>query len=338
MAEVVIRVAIPSFARDSEFYPRLTNRVLISAVVPAANPNRSDEKRFGFKVSPNTYKLVKQVEFTYGLKMNSMGFPGRDAEPKGKDEYRVMFLGDSATLSHGVPTEFAYPEQVEALAAEAPGRTRRLTAYNMGHMGYDTVQQLIVLRTYFDRVQPDHVVLTFGSNNDLLTNYLKMIDQDGNYAANHANQEDLERRIKQRVGQLDRSMLFRLFAFRFMNMKMYHELASLDSVMTRNCELLEEFAGFCRDRGVNATVVMYYGADAVGGGWHARWNGCRQNPKFLTAHCRARGIEVVDLLETIEGSNARAELFYPLDTHPNRKGYRKMAEVVFREALARRIQ
>jgi GDSL-like Lipase/Acylhydrolase family len=333
IGEIFVRVALPAFARDSEYYPRLDRRCRITSV-----RGEVYDKKFGWTYPANAQKLVETPEFRYVDKTNSLGFRGRELEPRRKDEYHVMFIGDSVTYGVGVEFPYAYPQVVEELAAQSSGHTKKLISYNFAIPGYDTVQDLVVLRTYFDQVQPDHVVLTFATCDDFLSNYTAKIDTNGNRVHRLEERNEIQDKIRKRYPALDKSMLFRLFAFRFLSSSLYYELARAQPVMTRSCQLLDEFVEFCRARRANATVVIDYAQDVMCDKWYCHWTGGAECGKPLAAYCRAHDIEVVDLLDnTIDKQDMRKQ-YFPIDGHPNRLGYRRMADAVYSSALERRLK
>lgn len=95
---------------------------------------------------------------------NSLGFRGGEfTASKDSATTRIAFLGDSFTFGEGVKDGNVYPQQVaQQLHRRFPGR--RFEAYNFGVGGYNTTQELFLLRNLVLKFQPDIVVLGYVPN------------------------------------------------------------------------------------------------------------------------------------------------------------------------------
>ncbi len=86
---------------------------------------------------------------------------------KPADTYRIIFMGDSQTISDlkKVYTDFTYPKLVEqkALASnlKAPNG-KKLEIINAGISGYTSYQGYLILSTYLINLEPDLVIPAFG--------------------------------------------------------------------------------------------------------------------------------------------------------------------------------
>ncbi|HJT21050.1 MAG TPA: SGNH/GDSL hydrolase family protein [Nitrospira sp.] len=90
---------------------------------------------------------------------NSLGFrDGRELPAEKAGEFRIMTLGDAATVGVGVTAEEAYPGQFETLLHHRAGPVR---VVNAGVSGYSTWQEVEMLKEYRAAVDPDIVTLTF---------------------------------------------------------------------------------------------------------------------------------------------------------------------------------
>ncbi len=97
---------------------------------------------------------------------NSWGFRGGEfslTKPAG--ELRIAFLGDSFTFGEGVRFEDTYPEVLKRLMQEQ-GRPAGGTVecYNFGVGGYNTEQELFLLKNVVLRTHPDIIVLGYALN------------------------------------------------------------------------------------------------------------------------------------------------------------------------------
>ncbi len=97
--------------------------------------------------------------------VNAAGFRSRTptALPKPAGRFRIAVLGDSVTIGMGVADDEAFPARVEALLHQRfPGRD--LDVVNLGVPGYDTRQEVGLLRRHVASLQPDLVLVGFYSN------------------------------------------------------------------------------------------------------------------------------------------------------------------------------
>ncbi len=93
------------------------------------------------------------------VRINSLGFRGAELrESKDPGTFRIACLGDSFTFGHGVTEEATYASQLEEILNVEAGEPRFETQ-NFGIGGYNTDQELIVLRTKALRFEPDLVIL-----------------------------------------------------------------------------------------------------------------------------------------------------------------------------------
>lgn len=70
---------------------------------------------------------------------------------------RVVFVGDSWTYGMGVEEEQSFPAQFEELARGTGGR--RIEAWSLALPGYNLVNEIAALEGFFERIEPDAVVL-----------------------------------------------------------------------------------------------------------------------------------------------------------------------------------
>ena len=118
----------------------------------------------GWRGIPNSTKIHVVGRTETEIKTNEIGFRDNPLsfEENSGDEKRILFLGDSFCWGFGTPQDKRISEWIESLDS-------RIESYNFGMFGYSTDQELLTLRMYGDKVQPDIVVLLFCIN-DLLTN------------------------------------------------------------------------------------------------------------------------------------------------------------------------
>ncbi|HVS02502.1 MAG TPA: SGNH/GDSL hydrolase family protein [Thermoanaerobaculia bacterium] len=89
---------------------------------------------------------------------NELGYrSGPVAKPPGT--LRAVFVGDSWTFGMGVREEQAFPRRFAALAGRWAGAARPVEAWTLALPGYNTLNEVAALEYFFDRLQPDVVVL-----------------------------------------------------------------------------------------------------------------------------------------------------------------------------------
>lgn len=101
-------------------------------------------------------------EYRHHFRTNSQGFRGTKEysvlKPAGL--FRVLALGDSVTLGHGVEDE----ETFSAVLEQTLSQFRPTEVINMGVSGFGTAEELIQLREVGLRYEPDLVVLAYFVN------------------------------------------------------------------------------------------------------------------------------------------------------------------------------
>ncbi len=101
-------------------------------------------------------------EYRHGFNTNADGFRGAKdyAIPKPAGTFRIVVLGDSVALGHGVEDD----ETFSAVLEHALSSTRRTEVVNMGVSGFGTAEELVQLQTVGWRYDPDLVVLSYFPN------------------------------------------------------------------------------------------------------------------------------------------------------------------------------
>lgn len=337
--ELIARVLFRAYADDARYFATVDHRIINSAFILDRKP--TDDPKLGGVLSPHATKTTREPEFTFTARTNALGFRTKELEPKRPGEWRVMMVGDSFFFGHGVEAEDTVAEQLERLAreesqreAQASGARRPLSVYNLARMGYTTVQELIVTRTYAPRVQPDQLILGLFPGNDIVPNAASRIDERGNFAPDPAMIARIRADIRSRIGLFRHSMIFRIASISPYMTRLYYQVAREPYILERTYRLLDEFAAYGREHGIALTVVVVHGRDGIKGGLHGAWTQSRPVGQAVTAYCRSRGIPVLDLLEVMDGPDAARRYFYPKDGHLTPAGNRRLAEALYARAVA----
>ena len=125
------------------------------------------DKETGFALAPSFTGTMQSGAERIELATNPQGFRDAPFGPKAPGTLRVLALGDSFAFGHGVRADEAYPKALERLLAR-PGRP--VEVLNLGVPGYNTAQELALLRRAGAELDPDLVLLGCYVGNDLSGN------------------------------------------------------------------------------------------------------------------------------------------------------------------------
>lgn len=123
-----------------------------------------------YQVSSNKilrYELKPNVKTKCGghpVAINSDGFRGKEyAIQKGNNTYRIVVIGDSVAFGKPLPLENTLPSRLEA-ALNNMCAQKKFEVLNMGIEGYNSIQELEMLRTKGLKYSPDLVIVYYCFN------------------------------------------------------------------------------------------------------------------------------------------------------------------------------
>lgn len=93
----------------------------------------------GFTYKPNAKTYEKGREYNALYQINSLGIRDREYGPKKDNTFRVLLMGDSFSVSHGLPIENSLSQQMErALQAlvDSESMPAKIEVINAAHGGY----------------------------------------------------------------------------------------------------------------------------------------------------------------------------------------------------------
>lgn len=122
------------------------------------------DAELGWFPIPDGSRRFKGDHF-FTIRHNHDGF--RDGPHGPKTKKRIAFVGDSFVWGYDAEQEERFTEKLQA-------RLPDWEILNLGVSGYATDQELLLLRRWFERYQPDIVVLVF-SDNDVEENGLNVV-------------------------------------------------------------------------------------------------------------------------------------------------------------------
>jgi len=123
------------------------------------------------------------VHYTYDkqVRLNHLGFRGRDIAPKRDREYRIVALGDSHIYGQGLADEDLITTVLERELNSTAGNCS-FNVINMGVRAYSINNELAVLIKFGIPLNPDHVILFFYINDfqgvDIEKRYAAFSDKD----------------------------------------------------------------------------------------------------------------------------------------------------------------
>ncbi len=117
------------------------------------------EPRIGYTLNPDT-ELTEGGE---SFRSNELGYRTGPAA-KAEGVFRVVFVGDSWTYGMGVRADQSFPQVFARLANEHSGLEREIEAWTLALPGYNLFNGLTALEFFFERLQPDAVVVTISGN------------------------------------------------------------------------------------------------------------------------------------------------------------------------------
>lgn len=233
---------------------------------------------------------------------------------------RLVFLGDSFTFGEGVWFEDTFAERTAARLREHFGvrDPGGIQALDLGVGGYNTSQSRDVLESFGLAADPDVVVLGFVLNDaepplfgvDPRTRKLKRLRREAEETARA--QEPASGLGRLRILRLlrklrrDREQTAKTIAF-------YRALYEDSQPPWRESRAaLLDIARICREHGMPGIVVIFPLLHRLDDDYPLR-----DVHRKIHAALSGSGLIVLDLLDALEGHDARSLWVHPTDQHPN---------------------
>lgn len=283
---------------------------------------------------------------TYGklVAKSSLGFRDRELDvPKPAATYRILMLGDSFAWGVGLDVEDALPKVLEKMLDE-PATSGKVEVVNAAEPGFNTVEELNLLKEKGLELEPDMVLLIYNLND---IEYLpglsdKPYEKEATPVVELDPGEDvtkysrnagfrgfvlaLERRsllvqfMVPRVGALLRKLgLIESVEFSWVE-KIYQGFADDNPGWLESKRALSEIAALCHEKGCRFLVAVYPLFAEL-----ESYKGKEAHEKVL-GFCQEEGIEAVDLLPIFENTRTRSHWINFMDAHPNAAAHRAVAE------------
>lgn len=260
------------------------------------------------------YEMVPGARITFKgrpFSVNQWGMRDKDYSLVAPDSvYRIVILGSSDIMGSGVGDGEDFTALTEArLNRELHGTGYRgFEIMDLGVAGYNGLQQLEVLRLKVPQFKPDMVIMTYHA-------------ADGWFLAGH-----LARLYANHV------------AIPYPEIAALFQRAGIDSTVT-SPDLFDRRMGTRTDT-LN-TLIIHEAAKLIDS-IHAtpvyamiRLPGAESVGRQIPAEARATGFHILDLQDAFAGAPPTSFQIAEYDQHPNDRGHRALAEVMYRELTTR---
>jgi lysophospholipase L1-like esterase len=294
---------------------------------------------------------------TYGkpIRINSDGFRDREfVIPKAPGTYRILTLGDSFTWGVGLDVDETIPKLLEA-ELNAGSETRRFEVINAAIPGYNTLQEMRLLKNRGLKYDPDMVLLIYNLND---IDYKPEITRE-------ESREDLNARPVDPGTVMDTGTYDRRRGLRGMVLAMERHSRLVSFVVPRlgtllrragllgaevswveklfrgytkdnpgwveSSESVREIAQMTKERGIRFVVGIYpllVELDRYGG---------NEAHATIQALLDALRVDCVDLLDVFENRKGSSFWVNFADSHPNAEAHRMVAERI-RQAVLPALQ
>ena len=137
----------------------------------------------GFTYKPNATTYEKGREYNALYQINSLGLRDREYGPKKDGIFRVLLVGDSFSVSHGLPIEDSLSKQLERAlqkVTESEGMSVEIEVINAAHGGYSPYNYWKAYRRWKTLFKPDVVIVGLSPDDyDCKNEYSQYLIEDG---------------------------------------------------------------------------------------------------------------------------------------------------------------
>jgi lysophospholipase L1-like esterase len=271
---------------------------------------------------------------------NSWGFRGHEfSEEKAPNTFRIAFLGDSVTFGEGVKDGDTFPEQtVLLLEKELAPKGRHVEGYNFGVGGYNTEQEIALLKEVVLTTSPDAIILGYSLND--AEPALFSIDAD----TGQLKRRPRDKRIDWRGDPLPDGLLFRprivqLFWQALSRVSRTRDTAEYYSSLYKEDapgwqatkQALGEFGKICDENDIPCWAIIFpllYRLDET-----YPFAAVHDLVKAALSQAGSSHLQVIDAFDLLKGKKDTTLWVHPTDQHPNERVHRIVAE-----ALAQRLR
>ncbi len=253
---------------------------------------------------------------------NSYGFRTPEFDvPKPAGVYRILCFGDSVTYGMRVPPDKNFCRLLEAGLNEYLAGELRCEVVNAGTCGYSSYQGLKLLETVGITLNGDAMVISFGFNDRSKFRYSDRSLGAFYHAQDHQNQKFLGNLMNWLYEKSSFFSLLRHFVYRRLISPGYNSRRVSPEEYQEN---LESFVSTGRAGALDAVfMVPPYRGGLDLSEYERRM---RLTAEKMNVPC------LFDIMLTSRKNNVNADYFAD-DAHPNVKGHRLIAELLFESVL-----
>jgi lysophospholipase L1-like esterase len=286
-----------------------------------------------YELTPNYDKVYNhinskgQIVRSVRYRINKDGLRDYFYPREKKDAIRIICLGDSFTFGYGVDLEQTYPKILEKKLNEI--HSEKYEVINAGVPGYNTGQELILLKEKLIRYEPDIVIIGFCLND---ADPPLKIDEEKGLVYVYPKPLPFYLRMptflkqKSRFINLSVNICKGLFANSLGNKSRPSTFNSYSWKFTKS--KLKEIVEFTRSRNVRLIIVLIpdYGYTQISR---------ELAGKLLEDFCKINNISFLDLTPSFreEEITSGTELFLPEDGHPNPTGHSVISGAILKKYL-----
>ena len=264
---------------------------------------------------------------------NAWGFRGREfSSSKQPGTVRLLFLGDSFTFGEGVHFEDTFAEATARLLTQRLAReSLKVESYNLGVGGYNTADELALLKSVEPNLRPDAVILCYVLN-DAEPPLFQVDPLRGPIRNPRGAQvpEGLDEPLppktllyQSRIAQL----VWRYAKARELNRQTEAYYLSLYRPESEGWQVtrgaLHELGAFCQREKVPLIVMVFPILHELSANYPFR-----AIHGMVAQEADAGGALVLDLFPSFQGKSAADLRVHLTDQHPNEKAHRIAAETL----------
>ncbi|MEA3409650.1 MAG: hypothetical protein U9Q95_04810, partial [Candidatus Eisenbacteria bacterium] len=121
-----------------------------------------------YELLPNAESAHSTAEFSVPIRINSLGYRGDEFDPRKREQFRILVVGDSFTFGHGCTAEETYVSVLERALTEAVPVGRDVQVINAGYAACNSPDTYyLYLKKIGLLLEPDLVIVGFFIGNDL---------------------------------------------------------------------------------------------------------------------------------------------------------------------------
>lgn len=181
-------------------------RIFIPQNVDAKMNILAADPVIGYIYKPNSSTYEKGREYNGLYQINSLGLRDREYGPKKEGIFRVLLLGDSFSVSHGLPIEDSLSRQMERAlqkVADGDGKPVKFEVINAAAGGYSPYNYWKAYVRWAPIFNPDVVIVGLSPDDYDSTNAgVNYLIEDGDTLATYKNGEMPKKRGGSLVRQL----------------------------------------------------------------------------------------------------------------------------------------